>query len=243
MRLPKILALSKKDSDLHFGASSARAEQLNDFDLDRLAAQFQTGAPDLWRCLGHLLAADPAANSLRERQQHQRMEAKAAARKAATTQFRSRDDRGGDDNAGTNNIDELSEREDEGDPMLSDRASKARESAITIRKVVLTSIMLQTTNQYCNALQSVMGIFLHSCNTPEDIIEVPARIGVSISTTSINDAVTSLSKESSTSLRRLGKTLTTSFAYDNVDIELKHTVPTLEKPHKTKAWFISRLAR
>ncbi|KAG9223839.1 hypothetical protein CCMSSC00406_0007701 [Pleurotus cornucopiae] len=140
------------------------------------------------------------------------MEAKAAARKAATTQFRSRDDCGGDDNAGTNNIDELSESEDEGDPMLSDRASKARESAITIRKVVLTSIMLQTTNQYCNALQSVMGIFLHSCNTPEDIIEVLARIGVSISTTSINDAVTSLSKESSTSLRRLGKTLTTSFA-------------------------------
>lgn len=93
--------------------------------------------------------------------------------------------------------------------------------------------MLQTTNQYCNALQSVMGIFLHSCNTPEDIIEVLARIGVSISTTSINDAVTSLSKESSTSLRRLGKTLTTSFAYDNVDIELKHTVPTLEKPHET----------
>lgn len=79
----------------------------------------------------------------------------------------------------------------------------------------------------------MMGIFLHSCNTSEDIIEVLARIGISISTTSINDAVTSLSKESSTALRRLGKTLTTSFAYDNVDIELKHTIPTLEKPHET----------
>ncbi|KDQ27260.1 hypothetical protein PLEOSDRAFT_1024528, partial [Pleurotus ostreatus PC15] len=101
------------------------------------------------------------------------------------------------------------------------------------RKVVMTSIMLQSTNQYCNALQSMMGIFLHSCNAPKDIIEVLARIGVSISTTSINDAITNLSKESSTALRRLGKTLTTSFAYDNVDIELKHTVPTLEKPHET----------
>ncbi len=128
----QILALSKKDSDLHFGASSARAEQLNDFDLDRLATEFETGAPDLWRCLGHLLAADPAANSLRERRQHQRMEAKAAARKAAMTQFCSRNDRGGNDNAGDSNVDELSESEDEGDPMLSGRASKAMESAITI---------------------------------------------------------------------------------------------------------------
>ncbi|KDQ31884.1 hypothetical protein PLEOSDRAFT_1022853, partial [Pleurotus ostreatus PC15] len=101
------------------------------------------------------------------------------------------------------------------------------------RKVVLTSVMLQSTNQFCNALQSVMGVFLHSCNAPEDIIEVLARMGVSISTTSINDAISSLSKESSNGLKALGRTLTASFAYNNVDIELKHTVPTLEKPHET----------
>ncbi|KAJ8695821.1 hypothetical protein PTI98_005742 [Pleurotus ostreatus] len=231
MYATQISALSKKSSNLHFGASSARADQLKDFDLDNLAIQFQAGAPDLWRCYDLLLAADPAVNAARERREHQRKEMKAATRKAALAQFRSKHDDSDDD--GGNDVSELSESDDEEDPILGDRANKARQSTMTIRKVVMTSIMLQSTNQYCNALQSMMGIFLHSCNAPEDIIEVLARIGVSISTTSINDAITNLSKESSTALRRLGKTLTTSFAYDNVDIELKHTVPTLEKPHET----------
>lgn len=123
----QILALSKKSSDLHFGASSARADQLNDFNLDRLAIQFQTGAPDLWRCYERLLAADPAANSLRERRQHQRTETKAAARKVMMAQFRSREGHESD-----GDIDELSESDEEEDPMLSDCASKARESTMTI---------------------------------------------------------------------------------------------------------------
>ncbi|KAF4562617.1 hypothetical protein EYR36_004011 [Pleurotus pulmonarius] len=219
----EILALSKKESGLHFGASSARADQLNDFDLDGLATQFQATAPNLWRCYKHLLAADPATTHLRERREQRRMDTKAAAREAVRLRY----------NLQENELDEDSDSDNEDDPLLNDRASKARESTMNIRKVVLTSIMLQSTNQFCNALQSVMGVFLHSCNAPEDIIEVLARMGVSISTTSINDAISSLSKESSNGLKTLGRTLTASFAYDNVDIELKHTVPTLEKPHET----------
>ncbi|KDQ26142.1 hypothetical protein PLEOSDRAFT_1107009 [Pleurotus ostreatus PC15] len=144
MYATQISALSKKSSNLHFGASSARADQLKDFDLDNLAIQFQAGAPDLWRCYDLLLAADPAVNAARERREHQRKEMKAATRKAALAQFRLKHDDSDDD--GGNDVSELSESDDEEDPILGDRANKARQSTMTIRKVVMTSIMLQSTN-------------------------------------------------------------------------------------------------
>jgi hypothetical protein len=34
-------------------------------------------------------------------------------------------------------------------------------------------------------------------------------------------------------MRELGKTFLTSYAYDNLDIDLKHSVPTLEKSQET----------
>jgi hypothetical protein len=42
--------------------------------------------------------------------------------------------------------------------------------------------------------------------------------------------VNSLSKESQTEIQKLGQTLLTSYyAYDNLDIDLKHAVPTIEQ--------------
>ncbi|KAF9817385.1 hypothetical protein IEO21_03526 [Rhodonia placenta] len=83
----------------------------------------------------------------------------------------------------------------------------------------------------CNALQGVIGIFLHACNAPESIIELLSRIGVSISQTAIRDAITSLSKESAVALKQLGRTLLAGFAFDNFDIEIKQATPTIEKPY------------
>ncbi|KZT73986.1 hypothetical protein DAEQUDRAFT_660942, partial [Daedalea quercina L-15889] len=82
-----------------------------------------------------------------------------------------------------------------------------------------------------NALQSIIGIYLHSCNAPKSIVKLLARIGVSISRTAIDDAVSSLSKESAIKMRKLGRTLLTMIAYDNFDIKLKQLVPTIDKPH------------
>lgn len=91
--------------------------------------------------------------------------------------------------------------------------------------------MLQSTNQRCNALQSVIGLYLHACDAPEAIVELLSRNGVSISRTAIDDAVTNLSKEATTGMKILGRTMLTMVAYDNFDVELKHVVPTVEKPH------------
>ncbi|KAH9942662.1 hypothetical protein B0H21DRAFT_710233 [Amylocystis lapponica] len=80
---------------------------------------------------------------------------------------------------------------------------------------------------------SVLGTFFHTCNTPETAIELLSQIGLSISMTTINQVVSSLSAESHNAIRGLGQTLLTSYAYDNFDIELKHYIPTVENPHDT----------
>ena len=92
---------------------------------------------------------------------------------------------------------------------------------------------MQSSNQRCNALQSAVGLFLESCNTPETVRELLAHMGLSVSTTAINDMVNSLSKESRTEIQMLGQTLLTSYAYDNLDIDLKHAIPTIEKDPTT----------
>ena len=93
--------------------------------------------------------------------------------------------------------------------------------------------MLQSSNQNCNALQSIIGVFLKSCNAPETVCEFLAHAGLSLSTTSINNAVTNLSREADSKIRELGTSFLTSYAYDNLDIDLKHSVPTLENSQET----------
>ena len=85
----------------------------------------------------------------------------------------------------------------------------------------------------CNALQAIIGVFLQSCNTPETVREFLAHVGLSVSPSSINKAISSLSKESENQIRKTGQTLMASYAYDNLDIDLKHSAPTIEKGQDT----------
>ena len=63
------------------------------------------------------------------------------------------------------------------------------------KKVVMISILMQGTNQKCNALESVFGIFLHSCNMPQKVIDVLAHMGITILRPTVHDAIHSLSLE------------------------------------------------
>ena len=94
--------------------------------------------------------------------------------------------------------------------------------------VVVISILLQSTNEKCNYLQSILGIFFHSTSVPEKVIETLAHAGLSISLTSIHNAVTSLLKEAAVKIRDTVQTLTAAFAYDNFDINFQTTEPTIE---------------
>jgi hypothetical protein len=88
---------------------------------------------------------------------------------------------------------------------------------------------MQSTNQKVNTFQSVLGVFLHSCRTPEKVIETLARMGVSVSTSTIHNAIKSLSVNARRTLQQVGRTLCAGIAYDNVDILIKAYVPTVEK--------------
>ena len=92
----------------------------------------------------------------------------------------------------------------------------------------MTSIMMQGTNQKCNALESVFGIFLHSCNTPQKVIDALAHMGITISRHAVHDAIHSLSLKTYETLRNMGQTLLAAYAYDNFDIDFKTHVPTVE---------------
>jgi len=93
--------------------------------------------------------------------------------------------------------------------------------------------MMQGTNQKYNALESVFGIFLHLCNTPQKVIDALAHMGISISVDTIHTAIHSLSCKTYETLCRMGQTLLVAYAYDNFDIDFKTRVPTVEATHNT----------
>ncbi|KAM6489479.1 hypothetical protein JOM56_015036 [Amanita muscaria] len=108
-----------------------------------------------------------------------------------------------------------------------------KQKFLNIKKVVIVSIMMQSTNQKANTLQSILGIFLHSTGTPQRVINAFACMGICITQTTIQAAVGSLSDNASDGIRELGQTLLAAYAYDNFDIDLKQSVPVLEKSNQT----------
>jgi hypothetical protein len=88
--------------------------------------------------------------------------------------------------------------------------------------------MMQATNQRCNSMQALVGVFLQSCNVSKQTRNFLSHLGISISVTSINRAIKNLSKEAYRDIQRTGATFLASYAYDNLDINLPHVVPTVE---------------
>ncbi|KAJ7187718.1 hypothetical protein GGX14DRAFT_383377 [Mycena pura] len=108
------------------------------------------------------------------------------------------------------------------------KLAERREALAVVKKVVMISLMMQSTNKNCNALGSVFGIFLHASNTPSKVIEALAHMGISISVDAIDDAVHALSRETYHTLRAMGQTFLVGYAYDNFDINFSGLVPTIE---------------
>ncbi|KAG2045900.1 hypothetical protein BDR06DRAFT_985720 [Suillus hirtellus] len=80
---------------------------------------------------------------------------------------------------------------------------EARNTALQIIKtIVCTSIILQNSNERCNYLQGLLGIFFHLTCVPQKVIDVLAHVGLSISITSIHNAVDSMSKEIAANIKQ-----------------------------------------
>ncbi|KAG6884204.1 hypothetical protein C0992_006774 [Termitomyces sp. T32_za158] len=187
-----------------FGASSARAHQLEEFQLDQMADKMARISPCLWNILETLLSSTQKASS-----SSQSLDSKSL------------------DSTFPDQEEEYWEQADD----------IGLEGIIEIisgdKKVVIISIIMQSTNQKTNALASIIGIFLHSCKTPEKVVEALARLGISISLNAIHNAITSLSAESANCIRALGQTLLVNYAYDNFDVNIQTSVPTVQRSATT----------
>ncbi|KAH9015955.1 hypothetical protein EDB83DRAFT_2232606 [Lactarius deliciosus] len=93
--------------------------------------------------------------------------------------------------------------------------------------VVCISIILQSANENCNHLQSILRIFIHSANVPQRVAEVLAHAGLTISIKSIQRAVKSMSVDSARKIKMGLRSLKMAIAYDNFDINFKTSEPTL----------------
>ena len=89
--------------------------------------------------------------------------------------------------------------------------------------------ILFANNRCCNLVPAMNGIFLHTCNAPERIIDAVHRMDASISASSVNNAITSLSTQAMKDLRVKGQTMLVGYCLDNYDITFKHTTGTVNE--------------
>ncbi|KAF8168692.1 hypothetical protein BJ912DRAFT_934240 [Pholiota molesta] len=243
----EMCVITHKDSGFHFSAKNTTESKLADFDIQDMASKVQSSAPHIWELLKVLMEADARINYKRD-----------WARKKATAMGTARRTNFKDTALVDEDIDmadttlleaeaedaqywesfdleelDLVEPDDDEPEGLVDAHQEQVECLNTIKRTVCMAILMQSTNRSCNMFQSATGIFLHSCGTPESVRELLARMGISISTTTINDAISNLSQEASSETKKLGRTFLACYAYDNLDIDLKHSVPTVEKSPET----------
>ncbi|KIK73984.1 hypothetical protein PAXRUDRAFT_176964, partial [Paxillus rubicundulus Ve08.2h10] len=206
----------------HFGALSMRTKDLENFHLDNMAQEMEATAPKLWRLFGSLQSEEEAKERVvgDEREGEEMILADEPDDEAYWDELDPLDLKGF--------IDSLTGGK-ETHALVKERQAKHCAAIKSMKKIIIISILMQSTNQKANALQSILGIFLQSAHAPQKVIDTLARLGVSISTDSINLAVQSLSVESQTSLRALRQSFLASYAYDNFDVDLKSEVLLAEK--------------
>ncbi|KAF4566199.1 hypothetical protein EYR36_011614 [Pleurotus pulmonarius] len=213
----EISALVDRDNGLHFSASTASAQQISDFRIEEMAKKMQVLAPHVWNLLDTLLSALRKPNFTADSEGDLVMDPPVDVDEDLEYY-------GDTDIEGIINLlDEATVKTPE------ERRIYRLDAILTVKKVVIISIMMQSSNQRANALESVIGIFLHTCRTPEKVIAALARMGLSISIQSIHNAITSLSRESANTLQEMGRSLLVAYAYDNFDVNLKSSVPTIDK--------------
>ncbi|KDQ12171.1 hypothetical protein BOTBODRAFT_76648, partial [Botryobasidium botryosum FD-172 SS1] len=100
------------------------------------------------------------------------------------------------------------------------------------KRVVLFSICMQSNERRCNALQTIVGMFAHSCNTPERVLETIAHAGLSVSSSSVLNMVNSLSKKAVDVTKETVRSTCVGIGYDNLDVQFKSSQPTIEKAPK-----------
>ncbi|KAG1797700.1 uncharacterized protein HD556DRAFT_1233126 [Suillus plorans] len=219
----EIKDLVRKENGLHFRAKSATTEQLEHSFMPRVAEKIRRHAPTIWRLIYSLLEASDERRST----------GKAMVDEMVMTEVFADAERDLGEIGGDNGVDESTS--DTSDEQRNDSREhrthvqvEARNTTLQIIKtVVCISIILQSSNERCNYLQGLLGIFFHSTGVPQKVIDVLAHAGLSISVTSIHNAVHSMSKEIAANIKQGIRSLKVSFAYDLTSSPLSVRFPTL----------------
>ncbi|KAF7981236.1 hypothetical protein HWV62_34597 [Athelia sp. TMB] len=250
----EILALSNVQAGLQFRASSASAEQVAAFNIADMETKIRQRAPGLWSLMDNLLSADPRVLERRSKggkASVQRMRKFMRSQKALEVDSEDLiSAAAGSELEGADSDDEywreaalLMEA-----PTSEELHLERSKKLLGMKKIVLLSMLVQSTNHKCNALQSLVGLFLQSSGTPETVVELLARLGILVTTTSINNMVNSLSSESSVEMKRLGLHNTLIHLTSGTMIPLEHGVTSrmlacsefLWKKHKRNPKVLSR---
>ncbi|KAF8971524.1 hypothetical protein BDZ97DRAFT_1786939 [Flammula alnicola] len=233
--MSEIAQMASKQSGWHFSAKTASAAQLEAFSIEEMAAELRSETPLLWRTIGCLLTSDPAREC--RRAQYLATETRKDAAGSMADGFWDDEDEYLEQDTEPE-LEDMSKMDDGGDPesLQSKRQRRARnrnQAVDQLRRVIIISMLLVTTNQKCNPIASIIGIFCHSTSTPELVVEMLAHAGLSISQTSIHKMITSLSAKAHIQVKELARTMLGSFVYDNFDMDFKSSQPTVEKPGVT----------
>ncbi|KAH9038083.1 hypothetical protein EDB85DRAFT_1888141 [Lactarius pseudohatsudake] len=226
--------LTKIVHGLHFDARAATTEQIELSFMPQLADKMCQVAPSLWSLVFSLLGAlderrlsltvDPISMNLAEifKESERVLEEIGGDMEVEGGQGEDGDD---------NDSDPCSDLESEEDMPCREKSWKdvsSRNTAIQVIKcVICTSIILQSANENCNHLQSILGIFVHSANVPQRVTEVLAHAGITISIKSIQRAVKSMSVDSARKIKEGLRSLKMAIAYNNFDINFKTLEPTV----------------
>ncbi|KAG8723611.1 hypothetical protein FRC09_002576 [Ceratobasidium sp. 395] len=110
------------------------------------------------------------------------------------------------------------------------KALKRRIARTHVRRLLLFSMCMNSSNMRCNALLAIVGMFAHSTNTSERMIEFLSHAGLSIAPSSINLMINQMSTNAQNSLRNELSDFLSAIGYDNLEVRFDTEQPTPENP-------------
>ncbi|KIJ12993.1 hypothetical protein PAXINDRAFT_81977 [Paxillus involutus ATCC 200175] len=178
----KVCEASAEANGSHFNVSRTSLNQLEEFSVDVMAQQMEDCAPRLWKLFNVLLDARNLQNDLDLDSDHN-MDTEDSTDEDAYWEELGESELEGVTIAG-GNVKGFNTKS-----AATQRRQAFQHALIKMKKVVILSILMHSTNRKSNGLQSLSGIFLQSTHTPQKVIETLAQMGISVSVDVIHTAV------------------------------------------------------
>ncbi|KAG9078878.1 hypothetical protein FS749_009064 [Ceratobasidium sp. UAMH 11750] len=214
--IDEMAGLIEKASGYHYNASHMTAEKILEFSREEIAMDLKDRCPHLWHLVQLLLNTPAAQSATRYLTECMDYLTELCLDSPGTS-----DDTNSEDLVDVTPIPVV--RRTQGD-----KAHIHQSELSIVRGVSVISTLMQSSNARCNRLPTLVGLFTHSTHTPEKVVELLAHAGLSISPSSVNNMVLSISKNAITALKKGPSDQVKAVAFDNLDINFKTETPTVD---------------